>query len=250
MKMQQTTISNSSDLIFSKENGSFICCYRQYLTDEMQDFLRHPDIWLDSSKERFFKSASGNDTTTVGVVVVDKKKFVVKRYNIKSWRHFLKKCWRQSNAMKTWNNVHYLRTKDIDTLIPVAVIEKRYGRYGLLRGKAYFISEYEDGVRGCDYFGAGVQPTAEWRKVIENIAIMISRMRASCIEHQDFQYGNLLIIGKKPLLLDLDHMKVYARNNDRNLQCAWKCDIDHFLKFLQPNPLALQMFRTAFEKFN
>jgi len=238
------------EIIVDRERSHFFIGYGRYFTPGMRDFLRRPDYFLDRSPGPFFKCDAA-DTTTIGVVEIDSKKFVVKRYNIKGAWHFLKKFWRPSNAMRTWENSHHLQQLDINTLVPVAVIEKRF--LGLLRSKAYFISEYTVGVRGCDYFGKDAQPNPHWVAVVANVCSMIETMRSARVVHRDFQYGNLLIVGEQPLLLDLDHMKLHrcsSSHSKRAFERAHCKDLEHFLEFLKPNPIAYKMFVDAFYKLN
>lgn len=224
--------------IYGKINDKYFICYEKYFTASMQEFLCAPDRYLDSSPHFFFKSTA-SDTTTVGMVVLDGKEFVVKRYNIKSFSHFLRKFWRQSNATRTWKNTHYLQQVGISTLTPVAVVEQRIA--GLLRGKAYFISEYVNGVCGVDYFAAKNKPTLQWQKVMQNIVAMMQQMYQAKIEHHDLQWCNILIVDDQPLLLDLDHMKVHKRNNGLYRR-VWRRDVEHFKELLAASPIAYKMF--------
>jgi hypothetical protein len=138
-----------------------------------------------------------------------------------------------------------LRQKNIPTLVPVAIVERRFGFF---RGTAYFISEYVTGIRGCDYFNMPIADAGHWGKVIENILSMIRLMRAALVEHNDFQYGNLLIVDDQPLLLDLEHMKIYKRDT-RYFQRVFQRDLKYFLHFLQPNKPVYQVFSQVFAEF-
>ncbi len=97
---------------------------------------------------RFFKNGPG-DTTTVAVMAFGDNKFVIKRYNPKGFWHGVKRMLRQSRALRSWQNSHYLEQRDICTPKPVAVLMERFGP---IRQTTYFIMEYVDGLRGWDVF--------------------------------------------------------------------------------------------------
>lgn len=231
---------HDENFIIGKKFHHFSICLRTRFSPTVRKLLQNPDDFLDNTSGPFFKSDLG-DTTTIGVVNVDGVRIVVKRYNVKSWWHFLKKCWRKSRAFHSWQSAFYLKQNAIDTIGPIAVVEKRFG---FLRGKSYFISEYVEAVRGCDYFGEQAVPNAEWHLVIEQIIAIIQKLYRANIRHHDFQYGNMLIVGDKVLLLDLDHMKVY-RKNSWFFRRAFRKDIAHFFAFLQSNPQAKKMFQES-----
>jgi len=127
---------------------------------------------------------------------------------------------------------------DILTVTPVAMIEQRFA---FLRSTAYFISEYVNSSRCCDYFGVESTPVSQWETVMQNIVVMMRKMYQAKIEHDDLQWGNLLIVDEQPLLLDLDHMTVHTHHG-LVYQRAWQRDIEHFKQFLARNPVAYNMF--------
>lgn len=230
------------NFIFEKDFHHFSICARKQFSSEMQKLLQDPDYFLGNTSGPFFKSDKG-DTTTIGVVDIDGIKVVVKRYNIKGWRHFIKKCWSKSRAFHSWQSAFYLKKNQIDTIEPIAIVEKRFG---FLRGKSYFISQYVEAIRGCDYFGAQAMPNPEWSLIIDKIISIIKKLYHAHIRHHDFQYGNMLIANDKVLLLDLDHMKIYRKNN-WFFRRAFRKDITHFFAFLESNSQAKKMFQEAFE---
>ena len=113
-------------------------CDREFYDEKLIRFLSNPDLVIDES--RLLKK--GN-TSTVALVVMSGKSLVVKRYNIKSTWHGLRRCFRRSRAWISWRNSHRLVFLGIRTAKPVAFLEKRWGPF---RSKAYFITEHVDGV--------------------------------------------------------------------------------------------------------
>ena len=237
--------NNNENMIVGRVKDNYFVCYAKYFNWKMRDFLHMPDKYLASSSGPFFKSAIG-DTTTIGVAVISDQEFVIKRYNIKSVGHFLRKCWRRSKAKVSWENIHCLCQNGIATVTPVAMIELR--TIFRLRSKAYFVTEYVHGTRGCDYFSMDATPTAQWQTVMHNIIVMMHKLYQAKIAHNDLQWGNILIVGEHPLLLDLDHMKVYKEHSKRYKR-AWQRDVEHFKKFLAVNPSAYQLFCNEYAKY-
>lgn len=225
-------IIQKNDLIYGKIADKHFICKEQYFTPAFEKLLCNPDYYLESIGYSFFKHRP-NDTTTVGCIDIDDTKLVIKRYNIKSFQHLLRKFWRKSKAMVNWENSFYLQKANIDTLNPIAVIEERFF-CGLFRSKAYFISLYVDGIKAVDYFFATSQYQNEWQTTMLNIIALMQKLYQARIQHDDLQCGNMLIIDQKPLLLDLDHMKVYGKNNVL-FKKYWKKDVEHFQQLLLEN---------------
>jgi len=148
---------------------------------------------------------------------------------------------RPSRGYKSWRNAHRLNALGIRTVKPVALLECRFG---ILRGKAYFISEYVKGIRGCDYFDEAITTTQKWQKAIHAIVALLHKFKVERIYHRDFQFGNMLMVDNQPLLLDLDHLAFY-RFNSWWFRIVHRKDINQFKKFLGNNKKAKQLFTNA-----
>ena len=220
-----------------KTSRRLLICRREYFTAAMQSMLNNPDEYLDKTVGPFFKKLSG-DTTTVAVVTVDHKKFVVKRYNPKGFWHGLKRMLRQSRALRCWKNSHYLEQHDISTPKPAAVLIEHFGP---IRGKTYFITEYVEGVQGRDLFAEGSKPDAAWEKILENVFDLLKKMHAARITHDDFQHRNMVFVNEVPVLLDLDHMRIHQYNSFW-FRLNFRKDVENLLRLLDEiNPEAYSM---------
>lgn len=207
-------------------------CEEKYFIPSIEKLLVNPDYYLENEKCHLLKNKP-NDTTTVGYIEIDGLKLVIKRYNIKNFVHLLRKFWRTSKAMINWKNSLYLHKVEITTLHPIAMIEERFC-FGLFRSKAYFISLYVDAHKAVDYFAQDSKDKNQWQEAMLNIIDLMQKLYKAKIKHDDLQCGNMLILDAKPLLLDLDHMKVYSKFN-MFFKRAWQEDIDHFVKLLHEN---------------
>jgi len=231
------------NFITLKKNNFYLKSDEKYFS-LLQNAVSNIDALLENESNLFYKNDKG-DTTTIAVVKIGDREFVVKRYNIKNFWHFIKNCFRKSYAEKALFNINVLWNLKISTFTPVAIIEKYIGSF---KGKSYLITEYvKNGIRGCDYFAKDEKPKPEWDQVVKNIGEIAKKLKKAFIEHRDFQYGNILIVDKTALLHDVEHMKYYVCNSDK-FQKAFQKDIDHFLDFVKSNPAAYEMFKDEFKK--
>ena len=209
----------------------------------MQKLLTNPDEHLDKTTGPFFKNISG-ETSTVGVVTVDDRKFVIKRYNVKGFWHGLKKTIRRSRALRSWNNSHYLDKHQIPTPKPVAVLIKHFGP---ILGKTYFITEYVDGMQGLDLFAEHRKPDVDWSKILQNVNELLKKLYAARITHDDFQLKNMIFVNNIPVLLDLDHMRIHQYNSFW-FRHNFRKDVENFLKHLDKiNPNVHRMAKTILD---
>lgn len=226
------------DFVTYQSLKKFYVCQREYHSAMMQRFIANPDAFITEATGPFFKNGI-DDTTTICVITIDDKKFVVKRYNLKNTWHNLTKILRASRAMRSWSNSQYLLAIGIKTPKPIAVIINKH--FWLFRGKTYFLTEYVEGVRGCDFFGANQEPTELWPEAVNNIVNLIQKLHDGRITHDDLQFGNMLLAGALPYLLDLDHMRIH-KHRGLWFRHLFRKDIEHFLDFLRVNPKAHEMF--------
>lgn len=87
-------------------------------------------------------------TCTVARIQVNGKDLLVKRYNIKGFWHGLARALQASRASHCWYNAHLLQFNGIATPEPIAILEERWG---WLRRRAYFVTEYVVGELASHY---------------------------------------------------------------------------------------------------
>jgi hypothetical protein len=174
---------------------------------------------------------------------------VVKRYNIKSVAHWLKRFWRPSRAWHSWVEGNRLQMLGIATPQPLAVLERRWC---WLRGRAYLITEYCGGqdiiARFEPYLdkdGDGTPPETELL-ALDRLFAALLRER---ISHGDFKGHNLFWDEGLACwsLIDLDAMqqhrnmrrfaKAYARDRARFLR-NWPAESALYQLLNQRLPLA------------
>ncbi|CAH0193451.1 3-deoxy-D-manno-octulosonic acid kinase [Pseudomonas sp. Bi70] len=168
---------------------------------------------------------------TVARVEVGGQHLVVKRYNVKSLMHWLKRFWRPSRAWHSWREGNRLQLLGITTPTPLAVIERRWC---WLRGRAYLITDYCGGQDIIAHFEACMHAAPP-----ENELLALDRLFAALlrerISHGDLKGHNLFwdeALGDWSLI-DLDAMRrhrnmhsfarAYARDRIRFLR-NWPAD--------------------------
>ncbi len=177
---------------------------------------------LDRTMEQGSYLKQGN-TATVAEVEIDGQARVIKRYNIKNWRHFLSRCWRRSRGWRSWHNAHYLLFNGLRTPQPVALVEERFGP---LRGRAFFL---------CDYVaGDSLKPVLQTappelrQQLVSAFAEIVSRLYRAGISHGDMKADNFIVGSAGITIIDLDPMQHHRSRP--SLEAALRKDMCRFLE--------------------
>ncbi len=153
---------------------------------------------LLANPEDFCTNLLKNDlATTLWLVPIEGRVFVVKRYNIKNFWYALKRGFTQSRAARNWRNALYLMDCGIPTPTPIAMIEKRWGPW---RKTTYFINEY---MPGADTH----------HQMTDQIHEILKKFHVHKISHGDMKLTNILVSNDQVLLLDLDSMRIHRIRN-------------------------------------
>ena len=163
-------------------------------------------------------------SSTVTRATIDGRELVIKRYNIKSFSHWLRRFWRPSRARHSWLAGHHLRFLGIATPEPLAMVESRFGP---LRRRAWLVNEYIPGQDLYSLFGhTGDQlPTQEQQ---EALGQLIHQLASARISHGDFKATNLLWHAGRVYLIDLDGMQLHA--SKASWKQAWQVDRARLLR--------------------
>ncbi len=211
--------------------GSWILFSRAY------EYLYIPnDLGALLTEQNLLKK--GN-TCTVGLIEIDDKKIVIKRYNIKSFWHGLSRAVRQTRAAVSWANAHRLKILGIATAQPIALIENK--NFGLLNCKAYFLAEYIDAPDTAQFFSQ-MQDKMACAEAVKNIVMLFYKLYFLQISHGDMKATNIKMVNNKPVLIDLDSMiqhrfvfmfeKAHARDLRRFMQ-NWQDDNALYNAFME-----------------
>ncbi|NJC89197.1 MAG: serine/threonine protein kinase [Desulfuromonas sp.] len=181
--------------------------------------LNDPDHCLAQSH---LHKAGGS--STVARVDLAGRLLLVKRYNIKGFTHYLRRCWRPSRAWHSWREGNRLMFLGIPTPKPLAVIERRNC---WLRDRAYLVTEYlegEDIISCFRSFHEDTPPLAQLR-ALDGLFAALLRER---ISHGDMKGHNLIWHDGQWALIDLDGMRRHCCQ--RSFARAYARDRARFLK--------------------
>lgn len=195
-------------------------CDRKKNTDGVKCLIADPDKSIADGK-----LIKRGNTSTVALATIDDQCVLIKRYNIKNWKHAVNRAFRSTRAFRSWTNAHRLGFYGINTPKPIAFVEERWGP---LRRKAYYISEYCSGDTSLDFFhNPGIEQKRKLQ-IAESIAEQLIKLRNLKISHGDLKASNILISGDQVLLIDLDSMKEHTCSY--RFEKAWKKDLKRFVK--------------------
>jgi tRNA A-37 threonylcarbamoyl transferase component Bud32 len=228
----------STEIVCRKSFTRFMLCKRAHYTHTMEAFLENPDRLLDKQNNLLLKR--GN-TCTVGRIGLDDHDLVVKRYNIKSFGHGLRRSVMPTRAAHSWRNAHLLLLLGIPTPRPVAMLEKRFGPF---RRKAYFISEYLYGPHALIFFTEG--DLHEKSTVARRIADIFKSLKSARISHGDMKATNILIHQHEPVLIDVEG--ICAHYSRRRFLSAHRKDIKRFFQNWKDLPEVSRMFEKLMDR--
>ena len=202
----------------ARSAGSFVAIGRQFATEKLKKIMGEPDVAVGHGD--FLKQ--GN-TATVVKIVGDRSEWVLKRYNIKDFWHWVSRCWRPSRAWVSWQNAYRLELLGIATPQPLAMRENRNGPF---RREAYLLTEYAAGedlrnwvLRQSD------QPVPQW--LGDQVERMFDIFWRARIAHGDMKATNLMVVGEQLQVLDLDSLAWHR--TEKSFKKAYARDLQRFM---------------------
>ena len=121
---------------------------------------------------------------------------VVKRYNIKSLGHRLRR-WFKRRALTAWRNGHRLELLAIPTAAPLALVERRWGP---LTGQCYLVLED----KGRLDLAAEVSAQGWLPERLGQVAALLQQLKVAELGHGDTKASNFLVHDGQVHLIDLD----------------------------------------------
>jgi len=172
---------------------------RDYDQPELTQFLQHPETVFSDADAVMLKEGR---SSTVIRLSLDGRDVVIKRYNMKSVWHWLRRCLRSTRAKKCWRIAQKLRLFGVNTARPIAYLETKF--LGL-SGKSYFVTECIAGENVGDYLRQHQKNDVKQKQMIEKICTLFANLKKMAITHGDLKATNLLVDnGEQPVLIDLD----------------------------------------------
>lgn len=229
-------------MIVRRQFNSYIRCQDQYFTAGMKDLLSH----IENAFEKPLQVLKDDPTSTVIVVEIDGERRVIKRTNTRHWTQVLRRWISRSRGEKNWRNAHVLKKIGIHTFEPIAYLEKRFG---LFRGRSYFICSYVQGTVAREFF-LDEQQAPGWQTVARDIAQMINRLACHHLSHRDLNLSNIILVDQQPYLIDLDSMRYYPLTAWARFAAKreWQRFLQNWQDVLSPASKSQDFFQTFKQK--
>lgn len=226
---------NSTQFAQRKIFGRKIIYDRNYDSALFQQLLENPDAFFNHPQTVILKA--GHSATVIRITL-NNQHLVVKRYNMKSLWHRLKRCLQPTRAAVSWRLAHQLQFTGMPTAKPVAFIEKRLFN---LRGTSYFVMEYIEGIGADAFFKTNPADSLSSLSVAKKLIALFFNLTRLKLSHGDLKITNILLNEhQEPVLIDLDSMRQHRFS--QSLWQRFRKDIQRFLKNWQDNPAMRQLF--------
>lgn len=210
------TVRDCSQFAVQKEFRRFTAVLRNEWP-LLQPLLANPDAATAAGQ-----LLKNGNTCTVAAVEAGGRTLVVKRYNLKNWRHALSRLWRPSRAWHSWQAAHRLDFYGIATPRALALVEERWGA---LRGRAFFIAEHCPGPNLLTLLDPAREPDPAIQQALGELFRTLYRLR---ITHGDLKATNLLWHAERIVLIDLDALAEHGSAG--TFARAWRRDRERFLR--------------------
>ncbi len=224
-------VRDCSEFAVEKSWRQLRICRRQYAGGPWRDFYQRLDELVAAGR----RLKDGN-SATVALVEWAGTRVVAKRYNIKGFRHWLRRCWRPSRGWHTWQNAQRLRILGLRTPEPVAMVERRWG---WLRRRAYYVSLYEPAASAREALRDRASLPEKWR---QEFSRLFQALAVAGISHGDMKADNFLLGEKGISLLDLDAMKFFPPRQLHRGRRLLARDLERFLRNWRDNEVLYRQF--------
>lgn len=148
----------------------------------------------------------GNSSTVVRIHV-EEQSFVVKRYNLKSPLHRVRR-WFRRRARNAWCNGHMLAFLGINTAKPVALLEQKWGCF---RGVCYLV------MPDCGERNLGQELAShpeDFHKYADDTLALLQSLAAANLQHGDLKATNFVLAQDRVVLIDYDAVRPGAQDKD------------------------------------
>lgn len=190
---------NCSEFCVRRSGRLLIYQQREFPSAELDHWIQNTGLDLTDRGSVMLKDGNSQ---TVWKTRIGEREVVVKRYNLKSWWHALKRAISRSRASRSWQNAYRLRAYHIPTPQPLAMIEERRGPF---RGRAWLLTSYSKGTKANLFFDSAIdEKQLSWG--VEALADMVYRFAANGLVHGDLKATNLILGEEGVQVIDLDSM--------------------------------------------
>lgn len=219
-------LTRSSTAHYAHQSASsFMVCDREILSDDFSNFVNNPDLYIERGK-----MVKAGNTSTVAIVEIGQKHYMLKRYNVKNIVHGLKRFIGQlfghSRALNSWRFALILPLLGINTAKPFMMLEKRVFR--CIPRESYILCEIIDGHAVSTLIEDENLGSSEKSAVISAFRDYFGVMRDTRISHGDLKATNFIYSNEKLYVLDLDAMK--RHKGEVSFKKSFGKDLERFTK--------------------
>jgi tRNA A-37 threonylcarbamoyl transferase component Bud32 len=210
---------------------------KRYATRGFERLYRDPESAFAGEGVRFLKR--GN-TATLVATRIDGVDVVIKRYNVKSVWHGVRRALKRTRASISWENAQLLRFYGICTPRPIAFIEQRLGTATRV---SYFVSQHLHGLTLREFFQQHPASSAEGRLLVKTIADTFAILARYHIRHGDMKATNIIVSDNLSCLVDLDALRSYRSKTA--FRRAQRRDLKRFLENWRSQPDVHELFANS-----
>ena len=184
--------------------------FETYFMDNQKIIKKRESFFNESILKTIDKQNIIKDGNTC--TVFQYKDFVIKRYNIKNFWHFLRLQFTKSRAINSWQASNIFNLLGIATAEPVCVIQKRKAFFVT---ESFFVTRLINGENITEYMKNYYRENKIPSKILhEKLQLLLSQLKFHKIFHGDLKFSNLLF--DKTLnelyVIDLDSVKFFRMN--------------------------------------
>ncbi|MFP6815632.1 MAG: lipopolysaccharide kinase InaA family protein [Pseudomonadales bacterium] len=228
------TLRECSEFHCERTRQRFLVCIRAVWNEAMAEFAADPEAAFTDARNPAEVLKAGNSATVIRASIGDAT-YVIKRYNLKSRVHGMRRALRPMPRYRaSWRNGHRLRFLGLRGARPVALLEYRSG---FAQTIAYLVMED---------LGSDASDLATWvaergasSELTDKVATLFRGIADAELVHGDTKASNFLIRDAEIYLIDLDAMVEGRRGLAR--------DVSRFLTNWESDPGIHEQFRGALQ---
>lgn len=173
---------------------------RHIHSEKIEQWIRDPDALLTSAT-----LLKDGNSSTVGLIRLDGRYFVLKRYNIKGFLHGLKRLVQKSRAHNSWRNSAMLEMLGIATPHAFMMIEERL--FWLFRRRAWLLCEYVHSQNLLEQMELDTDESLPATDIMTRFKALFETFQQYHISHGDLKISNFIYANDRLYVLDLDAMQ-------------------------------------------